>query len=287
MSKRRTVSIGKNVHIGPGHNLTVISGPCVIESLDHTLKCAESLVKITQDLSLQLVFKASYDEANRSSHSSFRGPGIDEGLKILQEVKTEFGIPVISDIHETHEIEKAQEVLDILQIPAFLCRQTDLILKAAQTQLPLHIKKGQFMAPWDMSNVVNKVESQGNQKIILCDRGTMFGYSNLVVDMRSFQIMRELGTPVSFDASHSVQLPGALGVETGGQREFIPLLARSATAAGVDALFIETHPDPKNAKSDKTNVFPLSGLRKLLENLIPIHEAAHKSDYFLEYKQLV
>lgn len=284
MTKQRAVSIGKNVHIGSGQNLTVISGPCVIESRDHTLKCAEALVKITKDLPVQLVFKASYDKANRSSHDSFRGPGIDEGLKILQEIKEEFGLPVISDIHETDEIEKAREVLDILQIPAFLCRQTDLILKAAQTGLPLHVKKGQFMAPWDMANVVNKIESQGNQKTILCDRGTMFGYSNLVVDMRSFQIMRELGTPVSFDASHSVQLPGALGVETGGQREFIPLLARSAIAAGIHALFIETHPEPKNAKSDKTNVFPLSDLKMLLENLIPIHEMVHKSAYFSEYK---
>ncbi len=286
MTERRIVSVGTKIHVGPRQNLTLISGPCVIESRDHTLRCAEELIKATQNLPVQLIFKASYDKANRSSHSSFRGPGIDEGLKILQEVKKQFGLPVISDIHDVQEIEKAKDVLDVLQIPAFLCRQTDLIVTAAKTLLPLHIKKGQFMAPWDMSNVVQKAASQGNHDVILCDRGTMFGYSNLVVDMRAFQIMRGLGVPVSFDASHSVQLPGAMGVETGGQREFIPLLARSAVAAGIDLLFIETHPEPKAAKSDKTNVFPLYELRTLLETLLPIHQLAHKSQFFEDYERV-
>ncbi len=286
LQERHIVTVGKKVFVGLKQKLTLISGPCVIESRDHAFQCAEALIQATSNLPIQLIFKASYDKANRSSYSSFRGPGIDEGLKILDEIKRSFHIPVVSDIHDVHEVEKAAAVLDLLQIPAFLSRQTDLLLAAAKTKLPIHVKKGQFMAPWDMAQVVQKIRSQGNSDIILCDRGTSFGYSNLVVDMRSFQIMRELGVPVSFDASHSVQLPGSLGTETGGQREYIPLLARSAVAAGIDLLFIETHPDVHNAKSDRTNVFPLSELSALLASLIPIHALAYESALFSDYERL-
>lgn len=280
------ITIGSKITVGKGNPLTIISGPCVIEGRDHLLRCAESLVKAVDSLPVQLIFKASYDKANRSSYNSFRGPGIDEGLKLLEEVKTTFHVPVVSDIHEVNEVDKVKEVLDLIQIPAFLSRQTDLIVEAAKTKLPLHIKKGQFMAPWDMKNVLEKASSQGNHSVILCDRGTMFGYGNLVVDMRSFQIMRQLGVPVSFDASHSVQLPSALGKESGGQREFIPLLARAAVASGIDLLFIETHPEPKLAKSDGSSVFPLSELRRLLTTLLPIHTLAHNSAFFADYDAL-
>ena len=286
MTGSHHVQIGSSVCVGTGRKLTLFSGPCVIESRDHALKCAEKLVKITEGRDVQFVFKASYDKANRSSHETFRGLGIDEGLKVLEEIKKTFNIPVISDVHQIEEIAKAKEVLDILQIPAFLCRQTDLIIGCAQTGLPLHVKKGQFMAPWDMANIVKKVNSQNNSKVILCDRGTMFGYANLVVDMRSFQIMRETKAPVSFDASHSVQMPGALGSATGGQREFNPLLARSAVAAGIDALFIETHPDPQSAKSDSTTVFPLDKLGQLLDVLLPLHEMTQKDPFMSNYMSL-
>lgn len=271
----QTVTVGK-VKIGKGKPLALISGPCIIENRDHTLECAERLVTIVEKKKINLIFKASYDKANRSSYHSFRGPGLEEGLAILQEVKDQFGIPVISDIHLPSEVSAASEVLDILQIPAFLCRQTDLVVEAAKTGKPLHIKKGQFMAPWDMGNIVEKAKAAGNTQVILCDRGTSFGYNNLVSDMRSLAIMARFNVPVSFDASHSVQLPGGLGNITGGQREFIPPLARSAIATGIQALFLETHTNPPQALSDSTSVFPLDQLSDLLDVLLALHETVQR-----------
>lgn len=265
----------KDFFIGRGEPLTIISGPCVIESEEHTLRCAEKLVQITKKFDVQFIFKASYDKANRSSVHSFRGPGIDEGLRILEKVKREFDVPVLSDIHEPIEAKMAQEVLDVLQIPAFLCRQTDLIVACAQTQKPIHVKKGQFLAPQDMKNVVEKIAATGNHNIILVDRGTCFGYNNLVVDMRAIPIMSALGYPVSFDASHSVQLPGAEGSTTGGDRKYIPTLARAAVAAGCQAVFIESHPNPESAKSDKGSVLPMDQLEGLLKELCAIYNAVN------------
>lgn len=258
--------------IGKEQPLTIISGPCVIESESHTLFCAEKLGEMMRKLNVNFIFKASYDKANRSSKSSFRGPGIEEGLKILEKVKTELGLPVISDVHTPEEAVEAAKVLDVLQIPAFLCRQTDLIEACARTQKPLHVKKGQFVAPHDMGNVVQKIVSEGNEQIILCDRGTSFGYNNLVSDMRAIPIMQRFGYPVSFDATHSVQLPGGNGSTSSGQPEFIPILARAAVAAGCDAVFIETHPNPKEAKSDRDTVYPLEQLFDLVEQLVAIYE---------------
>ncbi len=265
------VRVGSFV-IGKGKKLALISGPCVIEDEAHTLECAEALKEICASRPVNLIFKASYDKANRSSHSSFRGPGIKEGLRILGKVKKKFDLPVLSDIHSPEEAKEASLVLDVLQIPAFLCRQTDLIVACADTKKPLHIKKGQFMAPWDMKNVVAKVRAQGNDKIILCDRGTTFGYNNLVSDMRALEIMQRFGCPVSYDASHSVQLPGAGDGVTGGEKEFIPLLSRAACAAGIQALFIETHTNPAKAKSDAASIYPLEDLPALLDMLLAIHE---------------
>jgi 2-dehydro-3-deoxyphosphooctonate aldolase (KDO 8-P synthase) len=266
-----SVQIGKFT-VGKGQRLTLISGPCIIESREHAIECAQRLVNIVANKEVNLVFKASYDKANRTSYHSFRGPGLEQGLAILQEIKDRFGIPVLADVHLPSEVEPASKVLDILQIPAFLCRQTDLVVEAAKTGKPLHIKKGQFMAPWDMQNIVEKAKASGNSQVILCDRGSSFGYNNLVSDMRCLAIMASFGVPVSFDASHSVQLPGGLGTATGGQREFIPLLARCAIAAGVDALFLETHPNPPKALSDSASVFPLDELGPLLDVLLSLHE---------------
>lgn len=252
--------------------LTLISGPCIIENRDHTLRCAEKLIDITSKRNVQFIFKASYDKANRTSIHSFRGPGLEKGLAILEEVKRTFHVPVISDIHLPQEAEPASQVLDIVQIPAFLCRQTDLIIAAAETKKPLHIKKGQFVSPWDMKHAVEKAASCGNHHVILCERGSSFGYNNLVCDMRSLAIMRSFQVPVCFDASHSVQMPGALGTTSGGTREHIPLLARAAAAAGIQALFLETHPDPQNAKSDSATVFPLDALGNLLDVVVALHE---------------
>ena len=270
-----TVVVG-NFTIGKGQPLTLISGPCIIESREHTLECAERLATIVEKKQINLIFKASYDKANRSSYHSFRGPGIDEGLSILKEVKDTFQLPVLSDIHLPGEVKAASEVLDVLQIPAFLCRQTDLIMEAAKSGKPLHVKKGQFMAPWDMGNIVEKAKAAGNTQVILCDRGTSFGYNNLVSDMRSLAIMSRFGTPVSFDASHSVQLPGGNGTSSGGEREFIPLLARSAVASGIQALFLETHTDPPRALSDSSTVFPLDKLSVLLDVLLSLHETIQR-----------
>lgn len=265
-----------NFFIGPGQPLTLISGPCVIEGEEHTLRCAEALHKIIAAHNIQFIFKASYDKANRSSATSFRGPGIEEGLRILQKVKDEFGLVVTADIHSPEEAKIAAEVCDIIQIPAFLSRQTDLILAAGATKAVVNVKKGQFLSPWDMKNVVDKILSTGNTKIILTDRGTSFGYNNLVSDFRAIPVMQNFGFPVCFDASHSTQLPGGLGTLTGGQREFIPTLAKAAVAAGSNALFIESHPTPDTAKSDAATVLSFDSLKALLPILERLYAAVNE-----------
>ena len=266
----------KNVYIddwtiGNTAPLALISGPCVIESAALCFEVAEKLQSVCQKLAVSYIFKSSYDKANRSSIESFRGPGIDEGLRILQEVRDRFGVPILTDVHSPEEAEKAGAVCDLLQIPAFLCRQTDLLVAAAATGKPVTVKKGQFMAPWEMSNIVEKIRSQGNNQIILIDRGTTFGYNNLVCDMRSIPIMQEMGVPVCFDATHAVQLPGAQGKASGGQRQFIAPLARAAVAAGANALYIEAHPQPESAKSDAATQLPLNEVAPLLEVLVKLH----------------
>lgn len=257
----------KDFCIGEGEPLALISGPCVIESEELTLRIAEQLKQIVEKRGLNLIFKASFDKANRSSHSGFRGPGLEEGLKILSRVKREFDLPVTTDIHSEEQAKAAGAVCDMLQIPAFLCRQTDLVVAAAATQAVVSVKKGQFMAPWDMSNVVEKIEQAGNDKILLIERGATFGYNNLVSDMRSIPIMQKFGYPVCFDATHSAQLPGGLGTATGGQREFIPVLARAAVAAGANCLFMECHPEPAKSKSDAATIYDIHQLPKLLDQL--------------------
>jgi 2-dehydro-3-deoxyphosphooctonate aldolase (KDO 8-P synthase) len=261
----RAVRIGK-ITIGGGAPLVAIVGPCVIESEEHTLRLAHAIAQIAEATGVPCIFKASYDKANRSSLSSYRGPGLEEGLRILAKVKTETQLPLLTDIHTEAQAVPAAEVVDILQIPAFLCRQTDLLLAAARTGKPVNVKKGQFLAPWDMRNVCEKISSTGNHQILLTERGVSFGYNNLVSDMRSLVIMRELGYPVVFDATHSVQLPGGLGTATGGQRQFIFPLARAAAAVGIDALFVETHDNPEAALSDGPNSMPLSLLETLLRH---------------------
>lgn len=255
----------KNFYIGSEEPLVVMSGPCVIESEEHCLRAAETLKKIFNKHQVQLIFKSSYDKANRSSYHSFRGPGLHEGLRILQRVQKELDLPVVTDVHSPEEATVAGEVCEMIQIPAFLCRQTDLVVAAAKTSASISVKKGQFMAPWDMENVVQKIVAAGNHKIILVDRGTSFGYNNLVSDMRSIPIMKNFGYPICFDATHAVQKPGGLGSQSGGDREFIPVLAKAALAAGVNALFIESHPDPTQAKSDAASVMDF----KELDNLLP------------------
>lgn len=250
----------KNFFISPKDPLTIMSGPCVIESEDHCLRAAETLLKIFEKYQIQLIFKSSYDKANRTSYNSFRGPGLHEGLRILQRVQNEFNLPVVTDVHSPEEAKEAGEVCDIIQIPAFLCRQTDLIVAAAESGAVVNVKKGQFMAPWDMENVVNKIVSAGNHNIILIDRGTSFGYNTLISDMRAIPIMQKLNYPVCYDATHSVQKPGGLGTKSGGEREFIPILSKAALAAGANSLFIESHPDPANAKSDADSVLDFKDL---------------------------
>lgn len=262
----------RNFSIGAGHPLAILSGPCVIEGEDHTLFCAEQLKKMLRNFPFSFIFKASYDKANRSSSNSFRGPGLEEGLKILQKVQKELDLPVITDVHTPEEARAAGAICDMIQIPAFLCRQTDLLIAAASTPACINIKKGQFLAPWDMKNVVEKI-APTNNRILLTERGASFGYNNLVSDMRSIPIMQSFGFPVCFDASHSVQLPGGLGHASGGQREFIPTLAKAAVAAGCNALFIETHPDPSLAKSDAASVYPFDELENLLKQLERIYNA--------------
>ncbi|MDQ5956251.1 MAG: 3-deoxy-8-phosphooctulonate synthase [Candidatus Rhabdochlamydia sp.] len=272
----KTIKI-KNFCIGKNQPLAIICGPCVIESEDHALFCAEQLVNIFKGFpELNFIFKSSYDKANRSAHNSFRGPGIQKGLEILAKIQQMFNLPVLTDIHSSKEAIEAAKIVEIIQIPAFLCRQTDLIVAAAQTGAILNVKKGQFMSPWDMQNVINKILISGNDQIILTDRGTSFGYNNLVSDMRAIPIMQEMGFPTCYDASHSVQLPGGMGNASGGQRQFIPPLAQAAIAAGANCLFIEAHPNPIEAKSDKESVFSFDMLPKLLSTVSQIYEVVQR-----------
>lgn len=256
-----------NVKIGNNRPLVLIAGPCVIEDEAATLRHAERLMTICNGLSIPLIFKASYDKANRTSINSYRGPGLKSGLAILKKVKEALGVPLLSDIHSIEQIAPAAEVLDILQIPAFLCRQTDLLIAAAKSGRIINVKKGQFLAPWDMKNVAGKIAASGNENIILTERGASFGYNNLVVDMRSFPVMRATGYPVVFDATHSVQLPGGQGDSSGGQREFVEYLSRAAVATGIDGIFMEVHEDPDKALCDGPNSIPLSELPMILKTL--------------------
>lgn len=271
-----SVRVG-GIKFGGGAPLVLIAGPCVIENEELVLDSAKKLKKIAQSVNVPLVFKSSYDKANRSSGTSFRGPGLEKGLEILKKVKDKYEVPILSDVHCRTEVEKASKVLDIIQIPAFLCRQTDLIYAVAETGKVVNVKKGQFMSPAQMVNVIEKIESRGNRKILLTERGVSFGYGDLVVDMRSLVIMRELGYPVVFDATHSVQKPGGLGTSSGGERQFVAPLARAAVAVGVDALFIEVHPDPDCALCDAPNSFPLNGLPQLLKSILAIRETLGKN----------
>ena len=277
IKKTKSVQVGK-VKIGGGRPIVLIAGPCVIESQIHALKTAEKLKRVTSDANIPFIFKASYDKANRSSIDSFRGPGLIKGLNFLEKIKQELNVPVLSDVHTEEEIEPAAQVLDVLQIPAFLCRQTNMLVKAAKTGRAINVKKGQFMAPWDLKNVVDKLSQSGCKKILLTERGFMFGYNNLVVDMRSLTLMRDLGYPVVFDATHSLQLPGGQGKKSGGQRELIPDLARGAVAVGCDVLFMETHPNPDKAKSDGPNMLKLSQLSELLKQVKTLDQAVRQSD---------
>jgi 2-dehydro-3-deoxyphosphooctonate aldolase (KDO 8-P synthase) len=267
--------------IGLDSPFFLIAGPCVIESAELTLDIAGQLKAMTEKLAIPFIYKASYDKANRSSHSSFRGLGIEEGLRILENVRTQIGVPVLTDVHEDTPLAEVASVVDVLQTPAFLCRQTNFIQKVASQGLPVNIKKGQFLAPWDMKNVVEKAKAVGNNKIMVCERGISFGYNNLVSDMRALAIMRDTGCPVVFDATHSIQLPGGQGKSSGGQREFVPVLARAAVAAGVAGLFMETHPQPDSALSDGSNMCPLNKMATLLETLKQL-DAIVKADELLE-----
>jgi 2-dehydro-3-deoxyphosphooctonate aldolase (KDO 8-P synthase) len=267
------VNITDKLTVGDRQPLVLIGGPCVIESEDFTLKMAEAILQVCDRLGVPFIFKSSFDKANRTSLDSFRGHSLDAGLKILQRVKTEFGVPVLTDIHESYQAAPVAEVVDVLQIPAFLCRQTDLLLAAAATGRTVNVKKGQFLAPWDMKNVVKKLEAAGTNKILLTERGTSFGYNTLMVDFRALPQMREFGYPVVFDATHSVQMPGGQGNKSGGQREFVPYLARAAAAVGVDALFMEIHEDPDRAPSDGPNMIPLQQLESVLKPILSVREA--------------
>ena len=268
-----TFEIGKGVVIGPGKPLTVLAGPCVLESEEICNQIAGTVQEICTELGIQYIVKASFDKANRTSVNSFRGPGLDHGLEKLQAIKDKFNVPVVSDIHESGQVEKAAQVIDYLQIPAFLCRQTDLLVAAGESGKAVNVKKGQFLAPGDMLSVRDKLYSTGNKKVSLCERGTTFGYNNLVVDMRGLQIMRDLGCPVVFDATHSVQLPGGQGNKSGGQPQFIPTLSRAAIAAGIDGIFMEVHPNPPDALSDGANSLPLDKVKETLTELVKIRRA--------------
>ena len=256
--------------VGLDRPLFLIAGPCVIESEGLALETAGRLRELAADLGIPFIYKSSFDKANRSSGDSFRGPGLEAGLAILEKVRREIGVPVLTDVHEDTPLGEVAAVVDVLQTPAFLCRQTNFILEVARQGKPVNLKKGQFLAPWDMVNVVNKARSTGNDQVMVCERGVSFGYNNLVSDMRSLAVMRETGAPVVFDATHSVQLPGGQGSASGGQREFVPVLARAAVAVGIAGLFMETHPDPERALSDGPNSWPLGRLRELLETLVQI-----------------
>lgn len=273
--KARVVKIG-GISVGAGKGLVLIAGPCVIESREGCLAIAERLARLSRAQKIPFVFKASYDKANRSSVRSFRGPGLARGLEILAEVKARFHVPVLTDVHSVEEAERAAKVVDVIQVPAFLSRQTDLLVAAGRTGAVVNIKKAQFMAPWDIRNVIEKVESTGNHKILLTERGVSFGYNNLVADMRSLLIMRETGYPVVFDATHSVQKPGGAGDRSGGDGRWAPALARAAVATGCDGVFLETHTNPAEAMSDKDNTVPLAVLAGLWRILRVIHETVRR-----------
>ena len=265
-----------NFYVGGGEPLVILAGPCVLEDIERCLYIGRTIRDICQELGLPYVFKASFDKANRSSFFSFRGPGLDEGLKMLQKIGEELNVPIITDIHESWQATPVSEVADILQIPAFLCRQTDLLYAAAKTGRVVNVKKGQFMSPEDMRNVVDKLHESGNESMMLTERGASFGYNNLVVDMRSFPIMRSLGYPVIFDGTHSVQLPGGAGTTSGGNREFVEYLVRAAVGAGVDGLFLEVHDNPDEALSDGPNMIYLDKLKELLQDAVAIHDIVRK-----------
>jgi len=265
--------------VGPDKPLFLIAGPCVIESEQLVLDVAGVLKELTTKLNVPFIFKSSFDKANRSSAKSFRGPGMEEGLRILSEVKRQFKVPVLTDVHEDTPLNEVAAVVDVLQTPAFLCRQTNFILSCAAQGKPVNIKKGQFLSPWEMQNVVDKARSTGNQQIMVCERGFSFGYNNLVSDMRSLSIMRATGAPVVFDATHSVQLPGGQGTASGGQREFVPVLARAAVGAGISGLFMETHPDPDKALSDGPNAWPLQRMASLLASLKELDQIVKSKPY--------
>lgn len=264
---------GAPITIGTGQPLVLIGGPCALESEEMARTVANKMQEICDRLRITYIFKASFDKANRTSLDSYRGPGLEEGLATLARIREEVGVPVISDIHDVSQVDAAAEVLDIIQIPAFLCRQTDLLTAAAKTGKPINVKKGQFVSPWDMENAVNKMRGAGGQKIMLVERGASFGYNNLVVDMRSLPVMRSFGCPVIFDATHSVQLPGGSGGTSGGQREFIATLSKAAVAAGIDGLFMEIHPNPEKALCDGPNSIPLDKVEELLVQLIRVRNA--------------
>jgi len=267
----REVKVGE-VRIGRGQPLVLIAGPCVIESEELTFRTAESLKELSVELGMPLIFKSSFDKANRSSLSSFRGPGMKKGLKVLGDVKKRFSLPITSDVHAVDQVEPAAEILDLLQIPALLCRQTDLISAASKTGKPVNVKKGQFLSPWEVKNITEKFVSTGNFNLLITERGSSFGYHNLVVDVRGFPVIRSLGTPVIFDVTHSLQLPGGEGSHSGGQREFAAPLMRAAVGAGVDGLFMEVHPEPDRALCDGPNMIALSELKELLKQAKAIHE---------------
>ena len=270
----KTVSVDKGVRFGGG-GLVFIAGPCVIESREMAMDLAKRLTALARKLKVGYIFKASFDKANRTSVDSFRGPGIDKGLEILEEIRAKFDVPVLTDVHEPWQCKPVAEVCDVLQIPAFLARQTDLVVAAGETGAVINVKKGQFMAPEDMAQVIRKIESTGDKRIVLCERGASFGYHNLVADMRSLLIMRELGYPVVMDATHSVQRPGGLGTGSGGDGRWAPAIARAAVATGVDGVFMETHLNPKVAKSDAANAIKFSEIEKLWKVLLRIHEIVH------------
>jgi 2-dehydro-3-deoxyphosphooctonate aldolase (KDO 8-P synthase) len=269
-----TVKLTDKITVGEGKPLFFIAGPCVIESEALCLKVASYLKKESESLKVPVIFKASFDKANRSAGSSFRGPGLEGGLKVLKNVKDKTGLPVLTDIHEAAQVAKAAKVVDILQIPAFLCRQTDLLFAAADSGLPVNVKKGQFMAPDEVGNIIEKIKSRGNKRVLITERGTTFGYHNLVVDMKGLPLMRDLGAPVIFDATHSVQRPAGGGNVTSGDGHLVPVLAKAAAAAGVDGFFLEIHPDPKHAKSDAANSLPMKGFSPLAKTLIRIDSIA-------------
>ncbi len=271
-----TRSGNRSIPVGPGQPLLLLAGPCALESGELGWQIAQEMKEICERLGISYVFKASFDKANRTSLNSFRGPGLRNGLRQLDRIRQEVDIPVVSDVHETAQMDLAADALDIIQIPAFLCRQTDLLVAAAKTGKTVNLKKGQFLSPWDMKHAVDKLHAAGCDKILLTERGASFGYNNLVVDMRSLPVMRSFGSPVIFDATHSVQLPGGMGGSSGGQREFIPTLTRAAMAAGIDGLFMEVHPDPDKALCDGPNSIPLNEVEALLEQLLAIRETVEK-----------